>query len=184
MAQHTLNRRPIAPRDAILGVRLKILAQAPAAIDPGNRTFDYPAAWKHLETNLLGRTLYDLNRNTEHLGGLFHCRFAFASLLLTYKPAQLVVNLQHSAIFVPLIEVIANHPRRREVKQNEPPLTVGTILIHQRIQGTPEINLPWPPWSLLRRNNRFNKRPLRVGQIGLVTHRNTWFLAYQYTNQS
>jgi hypothetical protein len=32
---------------------LKILTQAPTAIDPGNRTLDHPASRQHLETDLV-----------------------------------------------------------------------------------------------------------------------------------
>src|SRR5262249_44562147 len=71
IAQHPLNRCPIDPRRAILGQMLNILTQASAAVEPRNRTLDYPAAWLNLKANLIGRARNNLDSDTEHLGGPF-----------------------------------------------------------------------------------------------------------------
>lgn len=61
----------IDPRDAIVGVALKILAQATAVVEPRNRALGQWAARLHLEANLVGRACGNLDRDTEHLRGPF-----------------------------------------------------------------------------------------------------------------
>src|SRR5438093_9499556 len=50
---------------------LEILAQASAAVDPGNCALNYPSARKHKKAFLINRALHDFDRNTKHLGGPF-----------------------------------------------------------------------------------------------------------------
>src|SRR6266540_3119590 len=67
IAQHALNRRPINPSGAILGEMLNILAQTSAAVDPGNRALNHPAARLNLKTDLIGTARDNLDRDTQHL---------------------------------------------------------------------------------------------------------------------
>src|SRR5215212_7094001 len=94
------------------------------------------------------------------------------------------MDFQHRSIFIPFVEVIANGTGGRKVARDQAPLAAGSILIHQCIDNASQIDLTWSTGALLFWNNRFNKRPLCVSQVGRVTHRNTWFLVCQYTNQS
>jgi hypothetical protein len=50
---------------------LNILAQASAAVDPGNCPFNDPPARLHLKPNLLSWTRHNLDRDTKDLGGPF-----------------------------------------------------------------------------------------------------------------
>jgi hypothetical protein len=53
------------------GANVFILAQASAAVDPGNRALDHPAARLDLKADLIGRARDNLDRDTKHVGGPF-----------------------------------------------------------------------------------------------------------------
>src|SRR5258706_12334441 len=56
------------PGGAILGVVLKILTQAPTAVDPRYRALHDPAARLYLEAGLIGWARDNLDRDAEHRG--------------------------------------------------------------------------------------------------------------------
>src|SRR5689334_21563385 len=107
-----------------------------------------------------------------------------APLQHAHGAPQAVVDFEHRAIVVPFIEVIADGARWREVEWDQAPLTASAILIHQGVNHTSQTDSAATARAFLGRKNRFNKRPLRVGQIGQVAHHTTLVLAFQCTNQS
>jgi hypothetical protein len=107
IAQHALNRRPIDPRGAILGQMFNILAQAPAALDPGNRALDDPPARLDLKADLSGRARDNLDRDTKHAFGPFDqvAPVALVGPSIGHGRTQIVGLVQCSLHTVPILTV-------------------------------------------------------------------------------
>jgi hypothetical protein len=67
------------------------------------------------------------------------------------------------------IEIVEQRAARRKIFRDRSPLTARTQNVHQPIDHVAHDNRPLAAATLAGRNQRFDKRPLIVGQIARIT---------------
>jgi len=73
------------------------------------------------------------------------------------------------AVPTPQIEIVEQRAARRKIFRDRSPLTARTQNVHQPIDHVAHDNRPLAAATLAGRNQRFDKRPLIVGQIARIT---------------
>jgi hypothetical protein len=76
--------------------------------------------------------------------------FLLTPLRHTNSAAQAVVDLEQGAVLLPLIEIVANSPGRREIEWDQTPLAASSLLVHQGIEYAAQIDGSRATRSFLR----------------------------------
>lgn len=92
--------------------------------------------------------------------------FAFA---LACHHHQFIVDGAKPTLVTPAVEIFLHRRERRKILRQEPPRAARRRHIQKRVHHLAQRRLARPTDAVRRRHQRFDQRPLRVGQIACVT---------------
>jgi len=88
--------------------------------------------------------------------------------LLAAFDVERVVDFLQRAVVAPQTKVVVHRAARRQILRDVAPLAVGAQDIHHAVDHLAHVDAPLAAAALGRRHQRFDMRPLGVGQVARI----------------